>query len=102
MSGADLQAFADRVVADLTGPGGRFEMTSADVLGAAMPVMRHRGSSLAETLRASEQFGDREYLVTSGRRISYAEHAAAALALAAALSQRHGVRKGDRIGILAA
>ncbi|MBF6327100.1 class I adenylate-forming enzyme family protein [Nocardia transvalensis] len=98
----DVRAVAVQAAARLTGPGGRFEMTVEPVLGAPMPVMRHRRRSLPELLDASLRWGERDYLVTDDRRLSFAEHHAAAGALAHALSDRYGVGKGDRVGILAA
>ncbi|WP_174185169.1 class I adenylate-forming enzyme family protein [Nocardia barduliensis] len=98
----DPQAFVAQAAARLTGPGGRFEMVVEDVLGAPMPVVRHRKSSLREVLVAAAAHGDRDYLVTADRRISFTEHAAAVAALATALRDRYGVGKGDRVGILAA
>ncbi|MEU8899034.1 class I adenylate-forming enzyme family protein [Nocardia sp. NPDC048505] len=98
----DLQALAAQVAGRLTGPGGPFEITVEDVLGAKIPVLKHRGKSLAEVLAASAALGDREYLVTAQRRMSYAEHHAEAVALAWALRERYGVGQGDRVGILAA
>ncbi|MFI7002561.1 class I adenylate-forming enzyme family protein [Nocardia sp. NPDC050175] len=98
----DPQAFAAAAVARLTGPGGRFEMVVEEVLGAPVPVMRHRGKSLGDLLAASVSWGERDYLVTEERRLSFTEHADAVGALARALRDRYGVEKGDRIGILAA
>ncbi|MFI9400861.1 class I adenylate-forming enzyme family protein [Nocardia sp. NPDC052316] len=98
----DQQAFAAAAAARLTGPGGRFEMVVEDVLGAPLPVLRHRDKSLGDVLAASTAWGARDYLVTEDRRMSFAEHAAAVGALATALRDRYGIRKGDRIGILAA
>jgi acyl-CoA synthetase (AMP-forming)/AMP-acid ligase II len=98
----DQQAFVAEAAGRLTGPGGRFEMVVEDVLGAPMPVVRHRKSSLREVLAAGSAHGDRDYLVTADRRISFTEHAAAVAALATALRDRFGVGKGDRVGILAA
>ncbi|MGK8555944.1 class I adenylate-forming enzyme family protein [Nocardia gipuzkoensis] len=98
----DPQAFAAQAAAQLTGRGGRFEMVVEDVLGAPMPVIRNRKTSLGEVLAASVEHGDRDYLVTADRRMSFTEHAAAVAALAAALRERYGVGKGDRVGILAA
>ncbi|MEU5758337.1 class I adenylate-forming enzyme family protein [Nocardia sp. NPDC047648] len=98
----DQQAFVAEAAGRLTGPGGRFEMVIEDVLGAPMPVVRHRKSSLRELLVAASAHGDRDYLVTADRRISFTEHAAAVAALATALRDRFGVGKGDRVGILAA
>ncbi|MFI6047081.1 class I adenylate-forming enzyme family protein [Nocardia sp. NPDC051321] len=98
----DAQAFAAAAVARLTGPGGRFEMVVEDVLGAQVPVFRQRGKSLGAVLAASITWGDRDYLVTEDRRMSFTEHAAAVGALARALRDRYGIEKGDRVGILAA
>lgn len=98
----DLQALAARVAAGLTGPGGPFELTVEQVLGAPIPVFRNRARSLLELLEGSRELGDRDYLVSAGRRLTFAEHYAAAGALAAALRERYGVGKGDRVGILAA
>ncbi|MFI6211496.1 class I adenylate-forming enzyme family protein [Nocardia brasiliensis] len=98
----DAQAFAAAAVARLTGPGGRFEMAVEEVLGAPMPVLRNRARSLGEVLATAADWGARDYLVTEDRRISFTEHAAAVGALAAALRDRYGLGRGDRIGILAA
>ncbi|MBF6078954.1 class I adenylate-forming enzyme family protein [Nocardia beijingensis] len=98
----DQQAFVAQAASRLTGPGGRFEMVVEDVLGAPMPVVRHRKSSLREVLVAATAHGDRDYLVTADRTMSFTEHAAAVAALATALRDRFGVGKGDRVGILAA
>ncbi|MBF6336950.1 acyl--CoA ligase [Nocardia abscessus] len=98
----DPQAFVAQAASRLTGPGGRFEMVVEDVLGAPMPVVRHRKSSLREVLLAAAAHGDRDYLVTADRRFSFTEHAAAVAALATALRDRYGIEKGDRVGILAA
>ncbi len=98
----DPQAAAASITAALTGPGGPFEMTVEHVLGAPSPVVRHRRLSLIELLDASAAWGERDYLVTAERRMSFAEHRAAVGALAAGLAQRYGVGKGDRVAILAA
>ncbi|UCE87807.1 MAG: acyl--CoA ligase, partial [Deltaproteobacteria bacterium] len=50
----------------------------------------------------SASFGDREYIVYEDRRIGFAEHARVVASVARALSERFGVRKGDRVAILAA
>lgn len=90
------------VVAEWTGPGGRFELVEEDVLGARIPVLRHRRRAVAELLAESVRFGDRDYLVTEDRRLSHREHATAAAAFAAALRAEYGVGRGDRVAILGA
>ncbi|MFZ2530341.1 MAG: class I adenylate-forming enzyme family protein [Rhodococcus sp. (in: high G+C Gram-positive bacteria)] len=99
---ADLQQILQQVVSKLTGPGGRFEVVEDDVLGNRMPVMRNRGRRVGDLVAASKTWGDRDYLVTADRHISFAEHADAVAAVATALRDEHGVGKGDRVAILAA
>jgi acyl-CoA synthetase (AMP-forming)/AMP-acid ligase II len=76
-----------------------FELAEEDVLGVPMTVFAHRMHSMAELVDRSLGFGDRDYIVDGGRRISYAEHHAAVARVAAYLVE-HGIEKGDRIAIL--
>lgn len=99
---ADPRLYLDEVVSRLTGPGGRFEIVEEEVLGASMPVMKNRGKAVGDLLADSLRWGDRDYLVTADRRLSFTEHAAAAYSLAHALRERYGVEKGDRVAILGA
>src|SRR4051812_9364607 len=98
----DPQAAALAVMAGLTGPGGPFELGREEVLGATMTVFRNRARSLGEVLADSLRHGDRYYLVTADRRITFAEHAAQVASLARVLREEHGVGAGDRVGVLAA
>ncbi|WP_246178232.1 class I adenylate-forming enzyme family protein [Actinomadura decatromicini] len=90
------------IVRKLTGPGGEFELRTEDVLGARLPVFANRARSLGEVLERSAAYGDRDYLVTASRRITFAEHAAAVASMAKALRDDLGVEPGDRIAINAA
>lgn len=99
---ADPQLHLDQVMSRLTGTGGPFEIVVEEVLGTPMPVMKNRDKAVGDLLAQSVKWGDRDYLVTEDRRVSYAQHAADAYALAAALRDRYGVEKGDRVAILAA
>ncbi|MGI5218483.1 class I adenylate-forming enzyme family protein [Nocardia sp. CA-290969] len=98
----DIQAQLDAIIRRLTGPGGRFEIVPENVLGSVLPVLRHRGRTVGELVAASRTWGERDYLVTTDRRISFAEHHDAVAALAVALRENYGVRPGDRVAILAA
>ncbi|MFE3322529.1 class I adenylate-forming enzyme family protein [Nocardia sp. NPDC059195] len=98
----DPQEFVAKVAAGLTAPGAPFEMTVEPVVGVPIPVFAKRYTNLRELLEHSLRWGERDYLVTEDRRISFAEHAAAAGALATALAARYGIGQGDRVGILAA
>lgn len=98
----DPQLHLDQAMARLTGPGGPFELVEEDVLGARMPVMKNRRRAVGELFTASLVWGERDYLVTTDRRISFTEHGASVTALARALHDKYGVGKGDRVAILAA
>ncbi|MEV5824635.1 class I adenylate-forming enzyme family protein [Spirillospora sp. NPDC052242] len=93
---------AMEIVQRLTGPGGEFELREEEVLGTRLPVFTGRARNLGAVLAASAAYGDRDYIVTATRRISFAEHAARAASLAKALRDDHGVRPGDRVAINAA
>jgi acyl-CoA synthetase (AMP-forming)/AMP-acid ligase II len=93
---------AMEIMQRLTGPGGEFELREEDVLGARVPVFARRARSLGEVLARSAAYGDRDYIVTADRRLSFAEHAAQAASLARSLREEHGVAPGDRVAIDAA
>lgn len=86
----------------LTGPVGPFELVEDDVLGARMPMFAHRARSLGEVVADSLRHGDRDYIVTAERRLTYRDHAAQVSSLARALRIDYQVGKGDRVAILAA
>jgi steroid-24-oyl-CoA synthetase len=94
---ADLREIEARI----TAPGGPFEIVEEEVLGERMKVFRNRARSLRELLERTRAFGDKEYIVNGGRRITYAEHLRQVASVARALQERYGVRKGDRVAILA-
>lgn len=91
----------DEIEARLTGPGGPFEIAQEDVLGERMPVFRSRKRSLRELLAASAAHGDKEYIVHGERRITYAQHLSLVGSTARALREQYGIRRGDRVAILA-
>lgn len=89
-------------LAALTGPGGDFELAREDVLGVGMTVFARRARSLGQVLLESVDHGDRDYLVTADRRISFADHAQQVASLARVLREEHGVGKGDRVALFGA
>lgn len=89
-------------MAHLLGPGGAFELVEEEVLGSRVPVFAHRRRALHELLAESVVHGERVYIATATRRLTFAEHARRVSALAAGLAQEHGVGRGDRVAIHAA
>src|SRR5690554_5352642 len=92
---------AEATLAQLTGPRGPFEIAEELVLLERMPVFAKRQRSLRDLLAASAAHGDRDYIVLGDRRISYREHLSLVASTARALAEVHGVRRGDRVAILA-
>src|SRR3546814_6627015 len=85
--------------AALVGPGGPFEMVVEDVRGVQLPIYRNRRRALHELLAESVQHGDRTYIATADRSVTFAEHAANVSSLAKALAAEHGIGTGDRVVI---
>jgi steroid-24-oyl-CoA synthetase len=98
----------DRLLPDvarlpLTGPGTPFEMAVEDVLGSPMRVFSRRFHSAPQMLNsAAERFGDQPFLIFPDRTYTYRSIHAPVAAMAAALKERFGVRRGDRVAIVAA
>lgn len=99
----ELHAIHQRAVAETTAPGSPFETVVEDVLGTPMPVFRTRLRSLREMLVDScTRMGPLGYITLDGVTLTRAELPAQVASVAAALRDRHGIGKGDRVGILAA
>ncbi|HWJ68152.1 MAG TPA: class I adenylate-forming enzyme family protein [Nocardioides sp.] len=101
-SATDPRIAAQQIVAGLTGPGAPFELAREDVLGAPVTVFTSRARALHELLAESVEHGERTYVATAERRISFAEHARMVSSLAHELRTTYGVRPGDRVAIAAA
>lgn len=90
-----------RAVADLTGPGSRFEITDEIVRGVPMKVFARRMGSLPEIARKAIERGDRLAVVSGAQRLSYAELFRCVNGVSRSLAAL-GVGKGDRVAILSA
>jgi acyl-CoA synthetase (AMP-forming)/AMP-acid ligase II len=88
--------------AALTAPGALLETVPYMQRGHSVPALRHAPPSLADyfaqfcTLHAEETF-----LVDGTTRLTFGEAHALAQSAACSLVARHGVRRGDRVGIAA-
>jgi long-chain acyl-CoA synthetase len=91
----------DPVIAQLTGPDGPFEIVVEDVLGTPTQVYRQRMRALGQVLDQSAARADLTWLVQGDRRLTFAEHDAAARQCARSL-QALGIARGDRVAIVSA
>jgi long-chain acyl-CoA synthetase len=88
----------DRAIRALTAAGAQFELEEITVRGRTLRVFKHAPPSLRAVLEATEQHGDRDFLVFRDERISFAEHRRQVAGLAHWLAE-HGITKGDRVAI---
>ncbi len=84
--------------AELTGPGGAFEIEVVDVLGQKLRNFKNAPPSIREFWLSTQAFADRPYLVYGDETLTYAAAHAQAAAVAAWLFAQ-GVKPGDRIAV---
>ncbi len=89
-----------QAVAQLTGPGGPFEIASSDVGGRAMRNWKNRERSMREKVANAAQRGDAEFMIQGDRRISYGEFGRRVWGTADVLTKQFGFAKGDRLAVL--
>ncbi len=83
---------------ELTGPGGQFEITEAEVLGNRLRVFKNAPPSVRELWLSSVAFAERPYLIYEGELMTYAQSHEAVNSVAAWLFAQ-GIQPGDRVGI---
>jgi long-chain acyl-CoA synthetase len=90
------------VRAQLTGPGGMFEVTTAEVLGRPMEVYANRMPSLRSVAEVGLMRGDDQtFIVYGDRTYGFATFVQTSNSVAHALRDRFGLTKGDRVAVLA-
>jgi long-chain acyl-CoA synthetase len=91
------------VRAQLTGPGGMFEVVTDVVDGIEMKVYKDRFTSLQQIAAvAATRDDDRTFLVYGDERYGFAEFMRLANSVSDALAKRFGVGHGDRVAVLSA
>ena len=96
----DLQLNA--IMDGLTAPGAMLETASFNRNGVDYPVLKMAPESLpALFAQFCAQHGDAEFLVDGAERLTFREAYVLAESVASGLIVRHGLRKGDRVGIAA-
>ena len=89
------------VRAQLTGPGGMFEVTTDTVLGREMEVYASRMPSLRSVAEVGMMRGDDQtFIVYGDRTYGFSTFVQTANGVAHALRERFGVAKGDRVAVL--
>jgi steroid-24-oyl-CoA synthetase len=88
------------VRAQLTGPGGAFEVVTEDVLGRPLQVYKDRMRSLRAIPQAAIGRDDATFLVYGDRSYGYRGFVEQANGLAYALADSYGVQPGDRVAVL--
>ncbi|GAA0502715.1 fatty acid--CoA ligase [Saccharopolyspora subtropica] len=88
-----------RLIGELTGPGGEFEIVEREIGGVAMRVYAGGPATLRDVVLFSRNHGERDYLVYDGYRCSYAQHHRLVAGLARALREEYGLASGARVAI---
>ena len=92
---------AAEVKAQLTGPGGMFEVVTEEVLGRPMQVYKSRMPSLRSVAEVGAMRGDDQtFLVYGDRTYGFATFVQTANGVAHALRDRFGLQQGDRVAVL--
>jgi long-chain acyl-CoA synthetase len=97
----DTAPSTEEIVAQLTGPGGPFEIVIEDVCGVPTQVYKQRMRSLRELMAQNALRPDVAWLVQGDRRYTFGGHDAAARVVARRL-QELGVQRGDRVALVSA
>ena len=85
-------------VAELLGPGGRFELTEVDVDGVDLPVFRNAPHHLREIYQGALEHANSTFYVYEGERYTFAQAWRQAERVMAGLHSLN-VQPGDRVGI---
>ncbi|MFU7529118.1 class I adenylate-forming enzyme family protein [Qipengyuania sp. ASV99] len=97
-----LDTALEAIMAQLTQPGQPFHTTQIDQGGVAMPAFTAAPPTLAHYFaHFCNEHKDTPFIVDGDVRLTFGETYAAAVCVAEGLVTRHGVAKGDRIGIAA-
>ena len=98
----ELDNALEVILEKLTEEGQPFETVPYSAFGTEIPAFKFAPPSLAHYFaHFCHEHKDAEFLVDGDIRLTFGECWAAATQVAAGLAQKHGVKKGDRVGIAA-
>jgi len=89
----------EEAVAQATGPGQMFELVPVTVNGVTVKVFKSAPPNLREFYAFGRMHADKPFVIYEDERRTYAETMAAADAVAAALVEHYGIKKGDRVAV---
>ena len=95
----ELKKFDDAVAA-LTAPGQSFELDTVEIGGVSFLNFASMPANLGQYFLLMQQHADKDFAVYLQERYTFGEAYQHSAELAAALQQRFGVGKGDRVAIL--
>jgi long-chain acyl-CoA synthetase len=87
--------------AAMTAPGARFEMEEAVINGISGRIYKNAPPTIRGVVLNSINWGEREFLVYENERVTFSAHYKAVAHLAKALRETFGVKKGDRVAVVA-
>ena len=82
-----------------TGPGQIFELVETDVRGVRTQVFKNAPAHLGQVFAMARNHGDKDFLVYEDERLTFSHAMERVDALAHALVERYGVKKGDRVAV---
>jgi steroid-24-oyl-CoA synthetase len=88
------------VRAQLTGPGGMFEVVTEDVAGRSLQVYAQRMRSLREIAQGAAARGDDTFLAYGDREYGFRDFVAEANGMGHLLAGGYGIGPGDRVAVL--
>ena len=89
----------EEAMAQVTAPGQMFEIAPVTVRGVELLAFKHAPANMRQLFDTARARGEATFLVYEDERWSFAEVMRHVDALAAALVERYGVGKGDRVAI---
>ena len=89
----------EEIRAILTSPGLPFEIEQVEVDGRSIRSWKNAAPSMAALLEGTLEYGDMDFIVYQGERLSFAQHYWRVAAVAHQLVDCFDIKKGDRVAI---
>ena len=95
-----MNATAAAIRAQLTGPGGQFEVTRETIDGVEVKVYASRFGELRTVAQFATAHGAKTFIVYGDREITFAEFLSLSNSVSRHLRDDAGVAHGDRVAVL--